>query len=393
MIAHFLSSAELLSLCVKAASRAKCWLAVCFCLVILGNSAVLAHPVPIGQALMTIDADGTYRVLVTYDVTASVVQAPPGHMTDQEIETLRNMTTVERTTAIDEARKLFERRLVVRWDGQPAPPTLVEFPSEKVMLDSALPDAERPLRTVQILGKAPNESTRLSLTAPADSGQAMLTLVCANDAVLRAALNEGAASDELAWRGPAGGTPSSRLDIAWQYVVLGFEHILPKGLDHILFVLGLFLLCPQWKPLLGQVTMFTLAHSLTLALAITRHIEPPWFTEPVIALSIAVVAIENLFTARLHRWRLPVIFVFGLLHGLGFAGVLSELGMPADAFAVGLVSFNVGVELGQIAVIALAALTVGWFRQASWYRSVIVQPLSGAIALVGIYWTIERLAS
>jgi len=203
----------------------------------------------------------------------------------------------------------------------------------------------------------------------------------------------------------AGGQPSPALDLragfvdppwwatAIEYGGLGFTHILPKGLDHILFVVGLFLLGTRWRPLLLQVTLFTIAHSVTLGLSMLGVVSlPSSIVEPLIAFSIAYVAVENLFTTELSRWRGALVFLFGLLHGLGFAGVLGELGMPPGQFGLALVSFNVGVELGQLSVIALAALAVGWWRLSNLerYRRWVVVPVSLAIALVGLYWTATR---
>lgn len=187
--------------------------------------------------------------------------------------------------------------------------------------------------------------------------------------------------------------PRTALQVAAQYVALGFTHILPKGLDHILFVLGLYLLSTRWKPLLIQVTSFTIAHSITLGLSIYGIFSlPATIVEPLIAASIAYVAIENVLTNRLHAWRPFVVFGFGLLHGMGFAGVLQEIGMPRSEFLTALVSFNVGVELGQLAVITLAFVLTGiWFRNKPWYRSRIVVPASLLIAATGLYWTVERV--
>lgn len=186
--------------------------------------------------------------------------------------------------------------------------------------------------------------------------------------------------------------PRARLEIAYDYTVLGFLHILPKGVDHILFVLGLFLLSRHFKPLLWQVTAFTLAHSITLALSIYGVISvPASIVEPLIALSIAYVGIENLLTRSLHSWRIVVVFVFGLLHGMGFAGVLTELGLPQSEFVTALVTFNIGVELGQLSVISLAFVAVFWARgQATLYRNFFVIPGSLIIAGMGVYWTLER---
>lgn len=178
-----------------------------------------------------------------------------------------------------------------------------------------------------------------------------------------------------------------------QYVRLGFTHILPLGTDHVLFVLGLFLLNGRPRPLLVQVSAFTVAHSITLGLTIYGFVSlSPSIVEPLIALSIGYVAAENLWRSELSRSRVALVFTCGLLHGLGFAGVLTELGLPPGHFITALVSFNVGVEMAQLAVIAIAFTLVGFQAQGrSWYRERVAIPASLAIACVALYWTIERI--
>jgi hydrogenase/urease accessory protein HupE len=184
---------------------------------------------------------------------------------------------------------------------------------------------------------------------------------------------------------------SKLLNIA-EYIYQGFIHILPQGLDHILFVLALFLLATKTSTLLWQVSTFTLAHTITLALGIFGVINlPSSVVEPLIALSIAYVAIENIVQQKLTKWRLPIIFVFGLLHGLGFASVLVEFGLPESEYISSLISFNVGVEFGQITVIALALLATRWFSSKQWYRKYLVIPASAIISVIAIYWFIERV--
>jgi hydrogenase/urease accessory protein HupE len=185
--------------------------------------------------------------------------------------------------------------------------------------------------------------------------------------------------------------PLSRLDIALNYLAIGFEHIVPKGLDHILFVVGIFLLSVQLKPLLLQVTAFTIAHTITLGLSIYGVISAPAsIVEPLIALSIAYVGIENCLSSQLKPWRIALVFMFGLLHGMGFAGVLGEIGLPRSEFLTALITFNVGVEFGQLTVIACCFLLFGWCRSRAWYRAVVVIPISLIIAITGLYWTWER---
>ena len=185
--------------------------------------------------------------------------------------------------------------------------------------------------------------------------------------------------------------PQSRISIFATYVKLGFTHIVPKGPDHILFVVGLFLLATRWRALIGQVTAFTIAHSVTLALAMIGIVRlSPAVVEPLIAASIVYVAVENILTSRVHPWRLVVVFCFGLLHGLGFAAVLREIGPPPGQFVVSLVAFNVGVELGQLVVVSVCFLAFGWSMKRKWYRSAVVIPASLAIGLVAVMWVAQR---
>ncbi|MCW8931268.1 MAG: HupE/UreJ family protein [Gammaproteobacteria bacterium] len=192
-------------------------------------------------------------------------------------------------------------------------------------------------------------------------------------------------------------TQQTAFEVISTYIVSGFEHILPKGLDHILFILGIFLLSSRISPLLWQVTMFTIAHTITLGLSMNGFIElPANIVEPLIALSIAFIGIENILSPKLHRSRLLVVFIFGLLHGLGFASVLSDFGMPENDFVLALISFNLGVEIAQIAIVLVAYFLLAyWFRHRlaseQKYRQIVVIPGSLFIALIGLYWTYDRI--
>lgn len=184
----------------------------------------------------------------------------------------------------------------------------------------------------------------------------------------------------------------------WQlwfdYIYLGMKHIIPLGLDHVLFVLGLFLGARNGRQLLWLITGFTLAHSVTLALSSYGAIAvPASIVEPLIAFSIFWVAIENMLFQRAGRWRIITVFMFGLLHGLGFAQALRELGLPTDSFIASLISFNVGVELAQLLVVLAAYALVGWARSKVIWRYWVVFPASTGIALVALYWTISRLSA
>ncbi len=182
-------------------------------------------------------------------------------------------------------------------------------------------------------------------------------------------------------------------NVVWFYMKMGFSHIIPGGADHVLFVTGLCLLSTRIKTILWQATAFTVAHSVTLALSMKNIIVLPGAViEPIIALSILFVAVENIMLTELKAWRVLIVFMFGLIHGMGFASALNEIGLPRNQFFTSILSFNAGVELGQIAVIlAVFVLLIFPFGKKTWYRPRVVYPLSALIALIAAWWTIERL--
>jgi len=203
-------------------------------------------------------------------------------------------------------------------------------------------------------------------------------------------LANGGESDEMYFQGSI---EKSKIQTFFNYIIVGFEHIIPKGWDHIVFVLGLFFFSSKLKPLVWQISAFTLAHTCTLALGSLGYIKiVPEIVEPLIALSIIFISVENIFIKKLSRWRPLVIFIFGLLHGLGFASVLGEFGLPAGFFVPALIGFNLGVEFGQLTIVLLAFIFVGyWFNRKNYYKSSIAQPISAIIGLVGSFWFIERV--
>ena len=176
------------------------------------------------------------------------------------------------------------------------------------------------------------------------------------------------------------------------FIKEGFEHIIPEGLDHILFVLGLFFSSLKFRSLLIQVTAFTLAHSITLALAAIGLVKLQLsVVEPLIFLSIVWVALENTLFKQTTKWRPLVVFSFGLLHGLGFAALLTEYGLPKDSFISLLLAFNIGVELGQLAVLVIAFILVRAILINSKNKNKLKIPASIAIGSVGLFWFIESL--
>jgi hydrogenase/urease accessory protein HupE len=258
---------------------------------------------------------------------------------------------------------------------------------------AALPASQEPLKLMVPIG------------APIDYPVVYTLQVPAAHVSMTRWLEDGAhESEPYDWTGQApGGAPSAHHlsvdpdSLPWThqaalYLRLGFKHIVPEGADHILFVLGLFFLGITWRKLLSQTTVFTIAHATTLFLSTYGIFSlPSRFVEPGIALSIAWIAIENVFKPRLGPSRLAVVFGFGLVHGLGFASSLSAIPFPKHAFIVALLGFNFGVDFGQLFVIAVAFMLVGWFRNEPWFRSRIAIPCSLVIAAIGLLWVIQRI--
>lgn len=247
--------------------------------------------------------------------------------------------------------------------------------------------------TVRFTGDIPRDAREFVWRYDLAYSTYALTLQNEGDAEARQWIEGGERSAPFALSSEV--VPIRRADVAAQYLKLGYLHIVPYGIDHVLFVLGLFLLTTRARPLLTQITAFTIAHSITLGLTMYGVMSlPSSVVEPAIALSIAYVAIENLTTSELRPWRVAIVFAFGLLHGMGFAGVLRELGLPGSEIATALVTFNLGVEAGQLSVVATAfALFAAWHRTKPWYRPRFVVPASALIAATGVFWTVQRMVT
>ena len=363
---------------------------LCSALLLPGATRTLAHPLSFTEVTLTLRADGAFEADLIYDLDALALGAPIDADDAELVAALEGLSPDDLETRIARLRRLFERRVRVRFDGDPVPFD-VSFPDHGT---ARATEADIPTvlgLTARLAGTIPEGATTVGFFASRAFGEVHLTILDpARGIEARSVLEAGARSDPLDLIGPI--TPPGRAEVAGSYLRLGFVHIVPEGLDHILFVLGLFLLSARLRPLVWQVTAFTVAHAVTLTIAALGLVAlSPRLVEPLIALSIVYVAVENVLTDRMTRWRPPVVFGFGLLHGLGFAGVLGELGLPARERLLALVSFNAGIELGQLAVIAAAALVFGWFRAAPWYRTRLVVPVSAGMALTGLVWAVERV--
>jgi hypothetical protein len=187
--------------------------------------------------------------------------------------------------------------------------------------------------------------------------------------------------------------PLSNVELISAYIQMGFLHVIPLGFDHVLFILGIFLLHTHWKPIIIQCSVFTLAHSVTLAFCASGLIVPnSRWVEVFIAFSIFCIALENIFYHKVQYWRLPIIFGFGLIHGMGFANAIQEMGLPQNYFWSSLITFNVGVELAQLSIVLIAWFCIAkWINAKTWYRQRVIIPSSVSIGLIALYWMVERI--
>ncbi|HYN07203.1 MAG TPA: HupE/UreJ family protein [Vicinamibacterales bacterium] len=352
--------------------------------VLLATVVVSAHPTAFTHAQVIVSGDGTIEVIFTTigEALATKLEALAGIHAEPD----RSPAAIDRRVL--ERHATLIAQLTVRGDGGPVP----------LRLTGIEPVADESGKiAVRLRGQLPSGGSRLSWSTTLVSGTYPLS-------IRRDGTAAPTADDAFEW---LTGTQVSRdYDVASlageshtrgfvRSVAVGFAHIVPKGVDHILFVLGLFLLAARTRTVLLQVTAFTVAHSITLALSLYGVFTLPGsVVEPLIALSIVYVAFENLFTSTLTPWRLVLVFAFGLLHGLGFAEALTALDLPRAEFFSTLVAFNLGVEAGQLTVILIAALALLALRvQAADYRRLVVRPASLAIALAGVYWVVDRIST
>jgi len=351
-----------------------------------------AHEIRPVIADISFGSDGTYRATLNVNLEAVLAGIGPTHADTNESPNAQQYNRLRalspRALEVEAQKYLptYVKGITLEFDGARSEPRICAL-----KIPSVGDEGRARLSTLALCGPIPRGARVFRWAYAPEFGQSIVRLPAVGGGdVVALWLKDGRKSDPYVLG--VGIERPTRLAIVGQYISLGFTHILPFGVDHILFVLGLFLLSLHWRPLLIQVTAFTVAHTITLALSVYGLVSlSPSIVEPLIAASIVYVAVENIVTPRLHAWRPVVVFCFGLLHGLGFAGVLQEVGLPRSEFLTGLLSFNVGVELGQLAVIVLAYLAVGhWFKDRPWYRSRVVIPASAAIAVIGAYWTIER---
>ena len=338
------------------------------------------------RATATIAADGRYCIEVVVDPEALAAQL----LVERDDVGVAMSGPTTPAAVIRSRIGAIGRRIDVVFDGRRVVPH-IDYP------DTAAPcgapggaGATPGTGNLRLSGDAPLDARTFAFSYGWAFGSVALTVRQGDAAAAPLWLARGERSREVEIGTRPRGEPRWR--VVQEYVALGFTHIVPHGLDHVLFVLGLFFLAAGWRSLLVQVSAFTLAHTITLGLSTAGVIGlPASIVEPIIALSIVYVAVENLVARGLSRSRVGLVFAFGLLHGLGFAGVLADAGVSPGQRLTALLAFNLGVEAGQLTVLGLAALAVArWRAHDGSLRPWLVRTASVTIALVGLYWVVVR---
>jgi len=377
-----------------------------------------AHTLTITQVLVTFEQPGTVGVKIDIDLTAAF-QSPEGYYAISVADPDAQRQAIDRVLPnVLESLQLFVGSERLR-------PILQQFSFPRLSQEDFMDPATDHLTTLNFIAVLPASREALKLVVPpgarVDYPVALIVQIPSAHISDTCWIEDTSTeSDPFDWAGvapqagpggvaaqPAAGAPpvgsahypqAQDVDsMPWtrqlpMYLHLGFRHIVPEGTDHILFVLGLFFLGITWRKLLFQTTTFTVAHATTLYLSTCGIFSmPSKFVEPAIALSIAFIALENVIRPRLGIGRLAIVFGFGLIHGLGFASSLREVPFPKHQFLIALLGFNFGVDFGQLFIILIAFLAVGWFRNRPWFRARVAIPCSLMITAVGLFWMVQRI--
>ena len=335
---------------------------------------IAAHPVATTTVAVAVGAGGRSVATITADADPLISKLEA--LSIDPLPSRRAATATERAARLNALSPTLLAHVTIAFDGQVV--RLEAQPADVTDTGQA---------TIRLTSIAPAGARMLTWSSSLVYGSYPLAVRTPDGREIVQWLEARERSQPVALAG------AGRAPVIWRGIWLGFTHILPNGIDHILFVVGLFLLSTRRAQLLAQVTAFTLAHSITLGLSLYGIFSiPARIVEPLIALSVAYVGVENLMTSKLHPWRIAIVFAFGLLHGLGFAEALASLHLSRPDMLSALISFNAGVEGGQLTVIALAALAMGATVRirAGWRRPVVAMS-SGAIGLIGLVWTVQRI--
>jgi hypothetical protein len=352
-------------------------------LLALTAAAASAHQLGKIQVYATFLKDGTYQIDVPLDPSHMVAEDLGGPAGETRYGAIVGLKPAEEQQ-FGRLMRAFVDGATLAFDGRAVEPEVSIAPLD--------PDGPPDRVTLRLQGPIPGGARAFTWKNLVKVGSYPLVLK-----------NEGDESSVWQWLDAGDASkpfplakaviPPARWQVARRYLKLGFTRIVPRGTDAILFVLGILLFSRRSREIAGQVAAFTVAHTLTLALGAYGVIRlAPVVVAPLLALAIVAVAVANLATPKLRLSRLALVFGCGLLYGLAFAHALAETGLPRSGRLTALLSFNLGVEGGQLAVIAVALLLVGLpFRSEAWYRQRVVVPASCLIAAVGLYWSVERV--
>lgn len=376
------------------------------CLIALAApSAFGRHPPVDALAAVRVNDSGELTVELTHDAVAFALNDTSANIPDAPMFELLDGPDEVLGKRLEEARARFAKLCVLEADGARVPIEVTAGPTVAAVREHQARRRGSPLPVkLQLIARAglPAGARAFHIRFPEMLGKLLLTVERPGEEIVALPLEANEVSPDFAIPRPstseAPAPPQADAEHAGsifrRFVILGFHHIIPEGADHCLFVLGLFLLKPRFKPVLVQISAFTLAHTLTLTLSSLGLVGvPSRLVEPAIAASIAFVGIENVLTRKVDWKRSVVAFAFGLVHGLGVASTFNEGGFPPGKLVPSLAAFTVGVEGGHITVLAAAFLCLGWFRAKPWYRSRVAIPISVLISLVALYWFVTRVWS
>ncbi|MFO0833789.1 MAG: HupE/UreJ family protein [Phycisphaerales bacterium] len=438
-------------------ARAAFFLGVLAALLCFGRGA-RAHPPVATAAIVKVSPSGEVDLTLTHDVLAFALNDQSQNIPDGPMFDLLNGPEEVLAPSLREAATRFESLCVLTAGGTRVPLRVLSYPSAAEVYGVKAKRAKYPLPIkleLHATASIPADSTSLKIRFPEMLGIVVVTIdrPGAEPVALPLEPNEPSPDFELSLRAADSGSPTARdvsddlakghdanrasgakkasdsrkagsvagasgtkdgdaesdppkgaaskrsdgtgwLNVFKRFAILGFEHIIPGGPDHALFVLGLFLLSPKPRPVILQISAFTVAHTITLTLTSLNIIGlSPSIVEPTIAASVAFVGIENLCTTKVHAWRSGVAFLFGLVHGMGVASAFNEAGFPPGQLVSSLAAFTVGVEGGHLGILAAAFLFLGWTSRKTWYRGRIAMPLSLAISLIALAWLVQRLGA
>ena len=330
-----------------------------------------AHPAPFSYLDIVFRDGGIEGTLVVHviDVAHDLAIDPPDRLLDRAVlnpqrQAIASMLGPRMTLRTD-------RRLALQWfDAEP------------------LPDEQALRLKFRVRGEQPGALTISTKLFPYDPNHQTFVNIYEGDELRQQVIFAATTPEHTYYLG----TTQGAIEVMKTFIPSGIHHIM-IGPDHILFLVGLLLLGGTWGALVRIVTAFTIGHSLTLSAAALNYVSPPSsIIEPAIALSIVFVGADNLVRGNGRDLRAAVALVFGLVHGFGFANVLREFGLPREALGWSLFSFNIGVEIGQLAIVVAVASVLGAVRRRSTavaYR--VAYAGSVVVIAAGTYWFVQRV--